>query len=380
MKNKSIIIAALSACIALSLCACSFTNDTNTEQSNQVTLCDVKDIYNNADKVVSKEYKRFRFSQGCRVEGSTDVYILKLRGDNPDGSSELVCQRGEALAKLYIGDKYDDKYASVSDDGKYCIYSYDDGKFSCNFDSVDSFQINDKYVSIPSGMTDYKEYDLKCCDLSQTLKIGEDTATLQEVYNINSELWNKKLSDYVGGLEITPRKVLSYTENEQALCKVLSTYNYKGIPIDYMSSPFVKIDKLSIGNYNKTSCNTIMKEKSDVFFASSLLRYTYDDSEPVDELISFEEAADMLDNELAEGTFYEFSGCELIYTNIAEVDQSDEIWDHDYDYTEKWEFVPTWCFYIRKENAVIDNANSCESFRIDARTGEIRAVFNETDW
>ena len=360
--------------------SCSFVQNTNTQSSDNVSFCAVAHIYDNADQIVKEAHDRFEFSKDVTVSGSTDVYRLKLRGDNPEGSSELVKQRGEELARKYIGDKYDENNVSISDDGKYCIYSYDDGRFSCNFDSVDSFQINDKYVTIPSDVSSFKAYDLKQSDLSEKLYIGGGQTTLKDVYDTNYDLWNNKFSSYAGGLEIEPRIAISYTSDEKKQCKVLSTYNYKGIPIDYMSSPFIKIDKNTIGNYNKTSCDTIMTEKDDVLFASSLLRYTFDDCERIEKMVSFEEAVRILDRELASGTYYEFSGCELIYTNIAKVDQSDKIWDHDYDYTEKWEFTPTWCFYIKNAPETVDAVNNTTSIRVDALTGEIRVVLDETEW
>lgn len=373
-KTYRIITSVLSIIL---LAGCSFTQDTNTHSADDVTLSDSVDIYKNADEVISREYECISFADDIKVGGSTEIYNLTLRGDNPEGSSELVIQHGRELARLFVGEKYNEKNESISDDGKYCIYSYDDGEFSCNFDSVDSYQVNDRYVTIPTEITDYTKYDLKSCDMSQTIDIGNEQTALSEVYDTNHSLWNDKLSSFLGGLEIEPRLVLSYEHGEKGACKVINTYAYKGVPIDYISSPFVVIDRKTEGNYNKTDCDSIMYKKGEVFYASSLLRYTLDKAEKIDELISFEEAVNILDREL-KGDF-KFTGCELIYTNIAVLDSSEKIWDHDYDYKEKWEFTPTWCFYLNTNNAAIDSADYSPSVRVDAISGEIRVVVEQAD-
>lgn len=374
-KTYRIITSVLSIIL---LAGCSFTQDTNTHSADDVTLSDTVDIYKNADEVISREYECISFADDIKVGGSTEIYNLTLRGDNPEGSSELVIQHGRELARLFVGEKYNEKNESISDDGKYCIYSYDDGEFSCNFDSVDSFQINDRYVTIPTGFSDYEEYDLRCCDISKKMSIGDEQTSLGEIYDTTHTLWKDKLSAYLGGLDIEPRRVLSYEQDGKGACKVISTYNYKGVPIDYIASPFVKLDRTTFGSYNMTSCDTIMYKKGEVFYASSLLRYTLDKAEKIDELISFEEAVNILDREL-KGDF-RFTGCELIYTNIAVLDNTDKIWDHDYDYTEKWQFTPTWCFYLQKEKSTIDGAKASPSVRVDAISGEIRVVIPEEDW
>lgn len=78
MKNKSIITAALAACIALSLCACSLFKDDESSADAGFVSIPVAELEEDANAAINKSYEQFKFREGMTVSVPDEIELLSF--------------------------------------------------------------------------------------------------------------------------------------------------------------------------------------------------------------------------------------------------------------------------------------------------------------
>ena len=386
MRIKPMLPLMAALCIALS--SCSFAEDGNTHSSDEITLTPAADIYSGADDVINSPHSAFKFADGVTVSGSADInkLIMTYKKD----SEKDYYSRGEAICKAAFGDSFDKDLCSIvySDDnkdeilrfeykngGEWAEYCYDNSFMYELYDGAGSVNFqNDEGESLLENVKVLRADD----DLSGTLTLKNGNTTFDSYKNVISGTANNSLSVFTAPLKAEPDTFIAYDAYGQKSIYTHLHFSYCGVPVDYtftgdiknrdnelngLMSYFMPLDMWTV------SCSP---DRADAYVARNIQRFV--SSEKIDSLISFKDAAAILDRELAQNSRYTFVKCELALCSVHT--QKEELTPDEFDmqYDIPVEYTPYWIFYIEQDDGDITDlvsANVYSSVRVNALTGEI---------
>ena len=366
------------------LTSCSFSQNTNTKETNEVSLSAIEDVFKNAEETMSKERSCFTLPKNIDMTVPQKVYKLTLGYDNTSQDVEVLKQTAETLAHDFFGDDFDNSKSIVTDNFRYDYENGNNYLFYDMFGSFSAIKDQDEYCD-PTEITSYEYFYCGRDDISKEYSIGDKKSTVDKACEFAEKYINKGFEKIRHGFVLYPYSAGVYDNPKtgQKEIQVTLAFKYEDVSIDMNDSDLFYTDDKTFSYYLNPCCTITMTSPETVSAVRSNLNYELKSKQELEEIISFSEAVDILERELAANAYFEFVDCKLLYCHRKQQIQQDKPMSADeivIDTTEKFEFTPTWCFYID----IVNQTNKQEmiykmtakTIRVDALTGEITIAFN----
>ena len=375
---------------ALMLAGCaSQENGGNTRQADteNIGTTPVSKIWEGYEELQGKQYGGVFTMPDVITPNSAEEYYTFLWDFDPYPEADEPFAR--EFYKSFFGESYKDEYVTVKDFN--VLYNAPDGAFGAVASTVIVNASRDG--SFPADGELLGEYD-PVKDGAVSMELEEGSCTVSEAVAAASELMDKTFAAYYPEYEYVPVRV-KYIASKMAhpydppgelvaTAQVHFMVSYKGLFLEDASLLFETENKgyYMVSTSIIPSCIDLdINKKGSVSVINSMGKLPAPVSEQVDELMSLDQAVELMESELAPQSGYKFSRVELRYCCKYSMPQlipteetmgKDIILDFPEETAKMFEefgevvrrFDPTWCFYFGVEG-------SGTSVRVNARTGEI---------
>ena len=372
--KKQIIISSIIAVVVLSSCTQTPDNieganhNVDLNSTNKVT---VEHILDDFDEAFETKYTRFKLPDKSSViiNQPEGVYDLELKYVNDDKDTSWLKEKVYKLAKIFnlsncgeakkIGNDFTLKNNNARTDLEMFSSPYYDKNGDWNPNDI----INKKIEYLDRiNLEDLKdEYKI-------VVKKSVDYAN--------------EINEMLGGSLINNPMDLYIQEYNSEVFYALSLQPiYKGIGLQCITPTYIPSDIFDGDNALMTMSfyiKFLYDSKLTLYSYVGCNNYTPVKEEPIDKMISFKDACDILESELAENTNFEFDDVKLWYeprgTIIDLSDSSVSTYDaHDGNKTIKC--TPKW-YFISDESSEAD-LHMINYITVDCVTGEIEVFFPE---
>ncbi len=304
MKNRSIIAAALSACIALSLCACSFFSDSSEPELERVEVTDLREDIN---KALDKDYPQFEFREGLEVRLPDEYTVCDFR--QVQGYEKTHREIFENVFDKALLDKVTMEEASYSDSdtSRYSIPTlgfHDEERRVHGFlhgNGFFCFFMPDSFDVIEEGDCEAVYFADRGDDLSTTYTVGGEQLSVQQAADFAQEWIDDKYAYLEPDYEI---KVSTVAVRENITggyyYDIRAAKYYKGVPLENLIT--ITGDK----NMRNTASELILyiKKGGEVsFFTNGIGIIVPENIKKTDEVLSLSSVLDRLSATLAD--FYQ---------------------------------------------------------------------------
>jgi hypothetical protein len=346
-------------------------NATNNKETKDVSLVPTSQIYDDSDKLLGKDYKKFSLPEKITVYDFDDIYTLNCNVQQYNDADNDVRE----IYKKFYGDKYDEKQLTADNGG----LIYQDGTNSSSFWGMDLIlTLSDyktaKYDSDENPITNYYISDTQSdvsFDLNgKQINVGEETDYINTYL---SDLLAPMYSDY----SLVTKGIYTEKVDDDTRIDFICSETYEGIPIQYNHSEYAVSDNYGNLNYWLVAQVSGSVEDDNKFtFVNAGVPYTVVDKTKQENLVPFSKAIEIMENELAENVHLDFVNAELMYCCLTEQPSFNYTENVDVSETEKLTaeynkqikiFEPTWCFEIKSDTL----STTKEYVKINALTGEI---------
>ncbi|MGN0378444.1 MAG: hypothetical protein ACI4EU_02515 [Butyrivibrio sp.] len=408
--NKRIIAVAGAACILTGTCGCADTNNTDTNDDGKVSVVQEKKNYSaECEKIRSKEYRNMSFDE-CVFEDFPDIKSFQnLTPGAPTVTPEMALDAmRKSLDEYGLADKYPVEECVVSLTNKdengnrppvtELMDETDPDTGEKKLQYVDAFALMEKEMCLMMVADGYfkwinntfNNYFPTPTDAEATVLVADGYYQNEEKYwyeNIDdtshklldgtemtaseaSDMAVKFVTDGVPyppseGVKILPESVAYHGDGEVGYYEVCVERSYNNIPfvqtngmgeVTHGSSSYsIEEDMFSIFIADSTGVCGYMGDRASERFDAA--------GEVQDRMVSLEEAASIVEREMAQRFVMDFNRVGLRYIRIAQgISPSEK--DGEYRV----------CWYFRGTN---NNYLSHETVLVDAQTGELYFVLTE---
>ena len=365
-------------CTLLALCSCKTNNGGSTTESVNTDKVSVSELYNGIEDIQGKAYKKFTMPEKITKNECNDVYNLTLGYSNEKQDLSQLTQKGEKLVTAFSEKSLDDSKGLLVDNFR---YDYTDNDFYCDVDMYDGFSATlNSNENINDEVTDFELYNIPREDnagKSYNLKTG--TMTAQQAAEFADKFMVENLKDFTGDLLPQTKYVCAYNSESADCFHIVAEYTYEGIPLDMNLSPFFPANNNDLVYYLDTVSDMKISSADSIESICANSNYVVKKADKIEKLISLQDAVNILDDQLAENSSYNFSDCELMYCHINHQQGQNEVVNPDdivIDTTITYDFSPVWCFYIQKDCNDLQSLKSPDTIRVDALSGEVTFVKN----
>jgi len=380
-------------------------NDLTTQEVSEGKPSPVSEAYFGIDKYLGKTIESFEnndknkqiakltFPQKISEYTPEKAYLLtNITGNSYDydkGAEEMQ-ERAPKLFKAFFGDSFNEDgctFRKLNDLGIYIDETYE-GKngenasygvsgYSLISDQKLFEKFNDQSLATAdnSGNSSSKLYFYKD-DPDITIKLSDGEITIKQAGEMFEKLFNETLSDFTFGYKVKPYKAEVKPYNGGNFITITGEAFHDGIPFEGSLSNYYIKEGIKQTSYGQTFIEASMNSKEGFFFVTDSGASILAKSEPVDKILSFDSAVNILLNGLAKNSEYSFIDVKLMYS--CKVTQNEiQIWDEDKEKLKKlndennsMSYInrPTWYFITRED------ATGTSGIKVDALSGEITII------
>ena len=371
MKKRIIPISLIALCI---LSSCSQTPDSiqgnnhNVDLNSENNKVSVEHILDDFDEAFETKYTKFKLPDKSSViiNQPEEVCDLELKYVNADKDTKWLKQKTSQLAEIF---DIKNGVMKMTQDFR-CSIESDKERISIN-------QFSEPYFC---SMYALNHIDL---DLMNIKKI-------ENLYRINTDKLNKKyqavidksvkLSEQIysligGDIISNPMDLFIMDYNDETYYEISMQPTFKNVGIQCISPIYSNRDIFEGNNALMTmSLNVkfLYDSKLNLHLFISCNGYTPVKSEPIDKMISFKGACDILEEELASNVSMEFDDVKLWYEPRGTI--LDATREDGFDGTKTTKCTPKWYFVSDSE----EDKEVYYSFNyvtVDCVTGEIEVFF-----
>ena len=365
MKKQLIIIYLISICLS----SCSKTpdniqgNNLNVDLNSENDKVSVEHILNDFDEAFETKYTKFSLPEKSKViiNQPEEVCNLELKYVNADKDTKWLKQKTSQLAE---------------------IFDIKNGVMKMTQDFRCSIESDKERISINQFLEPYfcSMYALNHIDLMNIKKI-------ENLYRINTDKLNKKyqavidksvkLSEQIysligGDIISNPMDLFIMDYNDETYYEISMQPTFKNVGIQCISPIYSNRDIFEGNNALMTmSLNVkfLYDSKLNLHLFISCNGYTPVKSEPIDKMISFKGACDILEEELASNVSMEFDDVKLWYEPRGTI--LDATREDGFDGTKTIKCTPKWFFVMDEEDG---GWHGISYITVDCSTGEVEVV------
>lgn len=384
-------VIALIAALILYLRGMYGKNDARTQTVGEVQLSPVAEAYSGAEDILGttvtidgeheNEKLVLSFPSAISQYQPEKAYIItNIRAADYDfeKGAEQMKATAPKLFESFYGDKFDAGCMNFMDtDDEYghqitMHYNGNNGE-TANLGPSGYSLIEDKDVfadvsinSVLGGVYFYRD------DPDKTVQLSDGSLTLKAAADKFSEYLNTKLSDFDLGFELRPLKAQVMDYNGGNTLTIFAEQLYEGIPFESSQSTYHGFENGKESYYLSSWAEADMLSANSFFRISDLSSGNIAKTEPLSEIISLGAAVEILKENLAKNSSYEFTDIKLMYC-CKSVQNEIRVWDDKEKINELVEednltervYRPTWYFIKSEAN------NMTSGIKVDAVTGEI---------
>lgn len=376
--KKMIVVLAL---LMFFLSSCSIFNYDEATRQIDVSaenMTSVDKIYDGYEELQGKDFGTFKMPEVIDVQRIEEVYsIVATRRDDNKSDEEK-----NKLFRAVFKDSFDESKCYHGENGFYS-YENDNGDIANILEGVPQNAYTCEDDEIFSNVYEYEElgfYDVNR-DKDVMLELIDGNCTVGELCESFEELI-EAINEYYGNVNIKPldvRYIKAGTSGNYAT--ICCAVDIEGLIFEEVISPMHKVEKA--GEYDLQTyylfdfINIRVLGKDHISFVSFDSSPKDIEKTKTDKIISLNGAVNILKNELAPNSKYEFDGVGLRYcckmtmpvydaTSEEAMKKSDKIFQEYMEEHEIPPYEPTWYFYWYNEERTIR-----QSIKVNAITGEI---------
>ena len=370
MKKRIIPISLIVLCI---LSSCSQTpdniqgNNHNVDLNSENNKVSVEHILDDFDEAFETKYTKFSLPEKSKIiiNQPEEVCDLELKYVNSDKSMNWLKEKTFELAKIfnvegnlnqlqnfryYIENDKEKIYVSMFSEPYYC------SKYALNHIDLDAMNITKvKYLN----RINTNKLDKECKDVvDHVIKLSDQINSI-----IEGELRNSPMDLYIKNY------------NGETFYIISMQPMYKGIGVQcitptYYSGDIFEGDNalMTMSFYNRF----LYDSKLNLHLLVSGDNYSSVKSEPIDKIISFKGACDILEEELASNVSMEFDDVKLWYEPRGTI--LDATSEEGFDGSKTTKCTPKW-FFISDNDDDSNLYHAINYVTVDCVTGEIEVFF-----
>jgi hypothetical protein len=346
-------------------------NGGNTKQSDTAEFTPVEQIYDGYEELQGKAYDSFKMPEAIDVSEVSELYSFTCESK----SQTDFDVESKQFFKAFFGEAYDENNCDYDGESTYS-YTTDDGNAAY---FTEGTPISGYKENCPMVSTDYSEYIGRYSatkDSEQVLELDGEKCTVGEVCDSLSSFIDEAFYPLYGDFEIYPLDVdYFFTASSKYAVEITCGIKYKGVPLeDYFSPMFVTEERNGYEvatSYSPSHMIFDLYGKDNITFFNSRFASRNIKTTELSEIISLKSATELLQNELAQNSNYQFEEVKLMYCckstyPIATDDEElNSKMQADFADVEPAPFEPTWCFFWYTDDG------SRQAVKVNAVTGEI---------
>lgn len=369
MKSIKSFIITLGLTFLLTSCS-QIENDKNTMQNTNVDAVPIEHIYDGYEELQGKDFGSFSLPDKIQVSDVDKLYSFSSVGKTVAD----VEQESKHYFKEFLGDSYDEANIKKEKEKVYAYY----GENGYTMFFVECMPMNAYYVDHPGyACTETLGTYYADTDRDIVLDLAKGECTVGELCDSLSEVISRTFYPLYGDFEIYPYIIDYYfNENMEKVAEVTCAVRYKGVNMEIFFSPLFIVEEREeyqvITNYVPSHMIFALDGKDSItFFANRFAPKDEADAEEINEVISLKGAVELLEENLAVQSHYQFEEVYLYYcckkTSPAHVNDEalNSKMDEDFKDVEPSRFEPTWCFMWHTSEG------EGQYIKVNAVTGEI---------
>lgn len=364
--------------LSLLLAGCGSDNSGNTQETEIKEFVPVSEMYDGYEQLQGKDFGNFKLPESIEKPEFEKLYRFPDRRGGADVPDEET--RTKELLKRTFGEEPEESLISAYenwDGSKTYTLTLPEGRSAAVLHGFPISIIKSAEELITPQQELIHEYSPE--DGGGIVELKNSSCSVSELLDNMQKRLESEVMQGLEGFEFVPRSISNFrNSNSVSYTQIEYEVYYRGIKLEYDSPMSVlqsKSEYQVMTSYSINSVSLTAADKEDYAIFSSTFSEQYPLTEEVTEAISLERAVQILQNELAQYSFYDFDSVELCYCckiTAPVITNTDKDEDSrilaDYGEIETAYFEPTWCFnYTGNPNV----QQRREAVKVNAVTGEI---------
>ena len=366
--KKQIIITSIIAVVVLSSCAQTPDSIQGNNYNTDLNLNDkvpVEHILDDFDEAFETEYSKFKLPKKSSViiNQPEGVYDLELKYVNSENSLEWLKEKVFKLAEIFNVEN-NGNAENIGNIG-YCLEN-DKGKVRADVFSEPYYCLNDDWdINL---MNIYKIEHL------DRIKLNDVNNKYIEITNKSIEYANKVCSVFGGSFSNNAMDLYIRDYKDKIFYELSLQPTYKNVGLQCISPTYNKDytenDNIIIADAFDIRLLYDKNLKLNLYYGCN--NYTPVKSEPLDKIVSFKGACDILEEELAPNVSMEFDDVKLWYEPRGTI--LDATTEDGFDGSKTTKCTPKW-FFISDNEEDSGLYHAINYVTVDCVTGEIEVFF-----
>ncbi|WP_028508792.1 hypothetical protein [Ruminococcus sp. NK3A76] len=390
MKLIPIITAALSACLVLSLCACSLIKDDESDAETGFVSIPVSELEEDANAAINKSYEQFKFREGMTVSVPDEIELLSFT--QTEGFEK---EHTDIFGKLFDGETLErvtpdnTPFITQGADEKYAIPTYgfhdEELKKHCyiHSDGFFAFFVDEAFTDPENGECIDLCFVDREADAAKSYDLGGEQVTISQAAEFAQRWCDEYYAPLEPDLDIKVKYIGVYQNDSGVISYDMTAVKlYKGIELE--SDVTIINDEHDLMKNVTSKLELVMRKKDSIcFFTNGNGIVIPEQKGKVNELISLSSILDYLSAQLAD-LYNDIEITEISLRYTLEPETYDFVHGEQYYFPEnKYNSSPTWeiLIDIPKENRPTGYQSEdrlVAYFLVNAVTGEI--VFDLETW